>query len=105
MADGPDLYKVGRLAQVDVHVQTLAARARQKGLYISVIAALANIEEKPRTAPADWGDPLFNTKLPGGVVCHGMKSPLNVHFFLHQGDRTVVILEIRALAGSPLAED
>src|SRR4051794_27064242 len=95
-------FKVERLSHVAGQIQALLDRAEALGIHAEVVDAFARMEQKLPSMPATWGDPPYTTELPGGVVCHATEPPLNVHFFTHEEQRTVCILDIHPLAGNPL---
>jgi hypothetical protein len=98
-------FQAGQLSRVRSQIKHLMDKAAPLGMHQVIVSAFALVSHKLRTPPAEYGDPLYKTKLPGGVVCHAMEPPVNVHFLLHEESRRVCILDIEPLAGSPLAQD
>jgi hypothetical protein len=78
-------------------------RSRNALLRSAFSKVVHRIEERLRSAPLDWGDPEYNTKHPGGVVCHGLDDPLLVRFAVYEAEQAVLIIEVEPLPNSPLA--
>jgi hypothetical protein len=100
---GSGPFRVSHLPRVTRQIQALLQLATQKGIDSEVRQVFAGIYHRLQTSPSEWGDPLYPTKLPGGVVYHAMERPLNIHYAVYEAQRQVFILDIDPLAGGPLA--
>src|SRR5215216_5065429 len=97
-------FQITKFPNVDVQLRTLAKRAAEKGIYQAFSSAVARVNEHLKTRPLEWGDPSYNTKHPGGIVCHGMEMSLMVHFAVYEAEQVVCILDIEPMSNSLLAE-
>lgn len=95
-------FQVGRLALVNRQIRLLIEKARALGIDHEVVSCLKVILQKLATAPLAWGDPLYATKLPGGLVFRGFYSLFFVHYIVYEPQRLVLITEIQVKSGHPL---
>jgi len=95
-------FQVDRIPRVDEQLRELGRRAKAAGIRPQLIEALNEVTQRLATAPQDWGDPEYNTKLPGGVVYHGIYPPLILQYVVYEAQRWVCIVNVKALPGSPL---
>jgi hypothetical protein len=68
------------------------------------VDALAEILDQLRARPLEWGDPLYKTKTPGGVVLRGVAYPLRIHYVVFESLNRVLIFDMAPLPHSPLAD-
>jgi len=103
--NGPPLYRVDRVPNAERQIVKLFQRAAELGIVAEVAETLRTIIHELQTQPGAWGDPQYNTKLPGGVVFCKVLHPLIAKYALYEHDRAVLLLEIWAAPGTPLAFD
>ena len=65
-------YRIGRFAGIDEKIQILTNHASKLGVRKAYRDALNQIMIKLQSKPLEWGDPEYNTKKEGGIVCHGI---------------------------------
>jgi hypothetical protein len=99
--DDPE-YQVDRVPQVDEQIQALAKKAVTRSAKQQLVAALKTALEQLRTRPLDWGDPERRTRKKGGVICHGICTPIFVRYVVFEAERVVMILTVDPLPGSGL---
>jgi hypothetical protein len=104
-SNGPPRYRVEPVPVAERQIAKLLQRAAQLGTMAEVIGTLRGIIRKLESQPGTWGDPQYHTHLPGGVVLRGFLKPLVVKYALFEKDRAVLLLEVWALPGHPLALD
>src|SRR5262245_49775932 len=97
-------FKVDRTPAVNQQLHELSDRAISARIHGAFADALREMLGRLLTDPLDWGDPVYNAKHPGGVICHAMVWPLQVRYTVFQIERVVIIFEIRAWPNSPLAD-
>jgi hypothetical protein len=97
-------FKVDRMAAVDQQLQELGKRAKARRIGEAYIDALQTMMNNLANRPLEWGDPEYHTKLPGGLVCHGLAWPLCVRFAVYEALQVVIILNIEPFPRSPLAD-
>jgi len=95
-------YRLDRVPEVNQQIRDLVAKATPLGTKQQLLDALKEIVAKLTSQPLDWGDPDYNTKKPGGQVCHAILEPLIVHYVVFESDRVVILLKIKPLPGSSL---
>jgi hypothetical protein len=105
MASGQEWpYKVDPTGPANQQIRQLVAKAEEQGTRTSVLATLAAIVRQLRTRPLEWGDPLYHTRLEGGLVCRGLEEPLIALYAVFESRKLVWLLDVRAISKSPLAE-
>ena len=97
-------FKVDRTPAVSRLIRELAERAKARRIRESYLDALNQMMTHLTNRPLEWGDPEFNTQLPGGIVCHGIVWPVCVRFAVYEAQRIVVIFDLKPLPRTPLAE-
>lgn len=97
-------FKVDRTPAVNLQMRDLSDRAILAHIHVAFSDALKEMLHELQTEPLEWGDPMYNAKHPGGIVCRAITWPLLVHYTVYQNERVVIIFDIRALATSPLAD-
>ncbi len=90
-------YVIGRFAGIDDKIHVLAGKAKELGFRKAYRSALLQIMANLRTRPLEWGDPEYNTKKEGGVICHGIVHPVLVRFSVHEPEQTVLIFDVQLL--------
>src|SRR5262245_26246060 len=95
-------YRIDHARPVADQMRALEEQAASAGVYDEYLAALKGVLERVQTAPLEWGDPEWRTQKQGGYVCHGILSPLLVFFVVYEVERSVCILKVLPLPGSPL---
>ena len=78
--------------------------AKQQGFGKDVELALTKVQSRLSSDPLTWGDPLYATKLPGGVVCRGMAPPLRTLFAVFEERHLVFVFKVDVLPDHPLAK-
>ena len=90
-------YTIGRFAGIDARIQELADQAKKLGIGKPYKDAWRQILSNLQTRPMEWGDPEYNTKKPGGVVCHGIIEPVLVRFSVFESEQMVLIFDVQLL--------
>jgi hypothetical protein len=98
-------FKVSHFPQAEAQLRALARRAAAQGVYAAFSEAAHRIDEHLRSGPLRFGDPEYNTKHPGGVVCHGIEPPLLVRFAVYEAEQTVLVIEFAPLPNSSLVDE
>ena len=101
MAEKPG-YKVDFLPAVKEALLRLGDRAAAAGLHREYVRAVRAIIDRLRTRPLEWGDPLWRTHKPGGMVYQGNVDPLLVRYVVYEHQRYVCILKIMPVPRSRL---
>lgn len=96
-------FKITKFLRAEAQLRVLAKRAAAMGVFQAYSDAIDRIGEHLKTDPLGWGDPEYNTKHPGGVVCHGIEDRLLVHFAVYVAEQVVCLIDIEPLPNSPLA--
>jgi hypothetical protein len=96
-------FAVDRFPRVSVQIRDLAKKAKRLGFRDEYIDALRKMMDELENRPQEWGDPEYNTRKPGGVVCHGIAGPLFVRYVVYASHQVVTIINISPLPYSPLA--
>jgi hypothetical protein len=68
------------------------------------VDALEAIISQLETRPHEWGDPERRTRKEGGLVYHGIRSPLVVQYVVFEPDEVVWVIKVTPLPDTPLAE-
>ncbi|HWY88449.1 MAG TPA: hypothetical protein VNX28_17185 [Gemmataceae bacterium] len=102
--DANPAYKVDHLPRVLHQLHQLSAQARKRGISKSLVTALKKARDFCREQPKDWGDPVRNTILEGGIVYRGICKPVVVEYAVFDNERAVVILSVYAFPGSGFDE-
>src|SRR5947208_203704 len=97
-------YKVDRMPAVNLQMRDLADHARARRIHRAYADALREMLNELQTHPLEWGDPEYNMKHPGGIVCRGIAWPILVRYAVYENEKVVMIFEIRPLADSPLSD-
>jgi hypothetical protein len=84
-------------------MRELAKRAKLLRIHAAYLDSLRSMVEQLENRPLEWGDPEYRTKLPGGIVCHGITWPLIVRFAVYEARNSVIIFNIAPLPNTPLA--
>lgn len=105
MGENPaNAFKISQLYKVTEQMKELVRRAANVGATKDLLHALKEIRRHLVNQPLVWGEPLYDTKLQPGVVCHGTAQPLHVHFVVYPEQQIVCILDIKANPTHPLAD-
>jgi hypothetical protein len=103
--NGPPRYRVDHVPVAKLQLVKLMQRAAELGITAEVAGTLRTIVQQLETRPGKWGDPQYDTHLPGGVVLRRWLHPLIVKYAFFEMDRAVLLLEVWAVPGHPLALD
>jgi hypothetical protein len=105
MASGEESpYRVDPTGPADAQIRELVARAAARGVRKDVLSAFKAIYHLLETQPHDWGDPEYRTRKEGGMVYHGIVSPLIVWYVVYEPEKVVWLFDVQVLPGSPLAK-
>jgi hypothetical protein len=96
------LFKVVWVPATLERAGSILRRGKQHGFGKELELAFAEVRARLSSNPLTWGDPLYATKLPGGIVCHGMEPPLNVLFAVFEERRLVFVFGLDLLPDHPL---
>jgi hypothetical protein len=102
--NGPSRYRIGHLARVKEQLSALVERADERGLRDRLLDTLTEIWHLLRSRPEEWGDPQYNTHLPGGKVYHGFGPLCSVFFAVYRAQRAVMVLDILPMPNGGLAD-
>src|SRR5271166_1326623 len=97
-------YRVDPTGHAKQQMTAFAYKAAAGTQRQQVVAALRAIFQHLETRPLEWGDPLYHTRLEGGLVCRGLEEPLIAHYAVFESRKLVWLLDVRAVPSSPLAE-
>jgi hypothetical protein len=93
-------FEVHRLPAVSEQIRNITAQATALGFrrqYFEWIkSAIAELERDP----LGWGEPRYNTRKKGGVVCQRVFERLNLHYVVFQVERKVFILDLQLVPPS-----
>jgi hypothetical protein len=103
-AGGHPTYEVDHLPQVVRQIGELNKKAIAAGIKSEYVAALENMVAKLQNEPVEWGDPEWHPKKAGSSVRHGISDLLFVQYAVFELERKVLILKIKAMPSSPLAD-
>jgi hypothetical protein len=95
-------FKISKFPRAEEKLRALAKQAMDQGDFQAFLGSLQRIYERLKANPHEWGDPEYNTKHPGGVVCHAIESPFLVHFAVYEAEQVVCLLDIELLPDAPL---
>jgi hypothetical protein len=99
----PPAYTLGRVPEAARQIKELGAKAKAVGLHLALISALKVIVDSLESTPADFGDPRYKTKRPGGMVYQAIVPPLlSVHYAVYEQERVVMLLSVNPLPRSRL---
>ena len=73
-------FRISHGHQVKEQIQHLHQSAKKANLHAEYIWALKQIVQHLEENPLAWGDPEYNLKHEGSVVCHGIVKPLVMRF-------------------------
>jgi hypothetical protein len=105
MAESPGLpYKVCCSSKNLEQLKAWGQKAAGLGIHDQFLGALKAINHKLTTEPLNWGDPQFQARQMGLVVCHGIHSPLQVYFAVDESRRIVYVRGFKLLPGHPLGQ-
>lgn len=90
-------FQLDYSATVTKAIRDLGKVAIQYGFLQEYVNALKSIVNKLTHHPLEFGEPLNNTILDGGVTCLGIVRPVVVKFVVLQNERLVVILNVQLL--------
>ena len=96
-------FEVGWTAAARQQARDLLVRAKAVGYWEEISQALREVRNNLESDPIQWGDPLHQTKLPGGLVCRGSAPPLYVQFAVYEQQRAVVVYRVAIAPYHPLA--
>ena len=98
----PDEFKVIYLKKVRLAVSEIFERARNAGMQAEVSGLIQLIDERLRTQPREFGDPLATlVGLELDLFSRGVK-PLIVYYGVHRNKRLVFVNKIGVLPFSGL---
>ncbi len=104
MASGEESrYRVEPTGPAKEQMRELIAKPPAGSELQQVVDALKAIVSQLETRPQDWGDPEYQTRKEGGMVCHGIQPPLFVRYVVFEAEKVVCLLQVKALPGSSLA--
>jgi hypothetical protein len=84
----------GNTAQV---LKQFHSRAIARGVGSKFLAAFRIIEQRLRTDPVEFGEPLYRLAALELVVCHAAVTPLVVDYAVHESRRLVFIRGFKIL--------
>jgi hypothetical protein len=93
-------YQVSFTHVVGQAVERIAQMAVDAGRRAELANALREIVELLETQPLEWGDPEHHTRLPGGMICHGIRGPLLVRYAVYESHRVVILAHIQLVSAS-----
>jgi len=91
-------YKVDYLPGVTQQIQDGATFAKKSGRLAEYIKILKEAVRRLQTEPLGWGEPQYQYKAAGGVVCHGILRPVVVHFVVFEEMKIVMIMRVHVFA-------
>ncbi len=101
-SEQPEKFTVDRLPAVTVQIRSLVERAKGLGIGPQVLDVLERIVDKLESMPLEWGDPMYATKQPGGLVLRGVLFPFVVQYVTFPQQRVVCILNVGIFPRHPL---
>jgi hypothetical protein len=96
--DPSPAFTVDRLPVVNEQIRKGAELADVHGSRKEYLEALRTMLQELQSHPIEWGEPRYNTKKQGGVVCQRIHRLLIVHYAVYQDERRVLILDLQVLA-------
>jgi hypothetical protein len=97
-------YRVDATGPAKEQVRELLAKPSTRSELQRVVDALEAILIHLATQPHDWGDPEYRTRKEGGMVYHGIVSPLIAWYAVYEPEKVVWLFDVQALPDSPLAK-
>jgi hypothetical protein len=97
-SDAGSPFTVDRLSNVSRQIRAAALDADAGGFKTEYLTALKVSLEQLAHNPLGWGEPRYNTRHKGGVVCQRIYRMLNLHYAVYQEERKVLILDLKLLA-------
>ena len=97
-------YRVDSTGPAKEQVRELIAKTSTSSELRRLVGALEVILTQLETQPHDWGDPEYRTRKEGGMVYHGIVSPLIVWYAVYEPEKVVWLFDVQALSNTPLAE-
>src|SRR5438045_3812154 len=102
-ANGARRFKVARLPKAKAQIDALRTRAAAVGMARDLARARRGVMHWLEDMAAQWGEPLYRTKLPGGMVRLGGAEGLSVQNIVYEEKRVVLIHSVVPLY-SPFAD-
>jgi hypothetical protein len=102
-AGGEELYEVSQMPQVKAAMLELGKKAARLGIQNEYLEALNAISTKLQTDPLGWGDE-YKPRQEGSLVCHAICAPLFVRYVIFEPERKVMILTLKPMPPSLLAQ-
>lgn len=96
----PCRIATSRLAYLDT--RQLIERAKLRGILPELTTALELMLSQLQHRASQWGDPLRNTALPGGVVYRGLANLLRVEYVVYKEANLVLVSRVWAMPNTPL---
>lgn len=96
-ASEPDEYEVHGSRETWRILRKIQARATRQGRGEQVLQAIRHIEERLRTNPTDFGEPLYRLPAMKMVVPCALAPPLVIDFGVCEDGPIVFIKDIRLL--------
>ena len=95
-------YRISHKPGVPEQIHALHGYAKDAGIEVGYVDALKQIIRHLQMHPLEWGDPEYQLRHVGAVVCHGLLDPLMVRFAVFEAEEFVHVLEFKLLPGSRL---
>ncbi len=92
-------YKLDKAPAVKEQVKDIAAIAKQAGSLRALIALVEEAASRLQSDPSGWGDPEYRAKHVNAVFYHAMLRPLAFRYVVFEEARSVLILNIKLIAG------
>jgi hypothetical protein len=103
--NGAEIFDVHNLPRANDQLRRLARRAKVLGIGPQLARELRQVYRQLLTSADVWGEPTYNTHLPGGQVRLAIDGGLSIEYVVFRQQRVAWIHSIVPLFGHPLAED
>lgn len=92
-------YQVDYAGQFLRQLENLINQAVRLGTLADLETAMKTIHQRLRTAPSDWGDPLYRLRHLDLMLYRGTHSPLNVHYAVDEQRKLVYLTQVWPMPG------
>lgn len=92
-------YRVDYAGQYLRQLENLVKQAVHLGTYADFASTVRTIHQRLRTAPLEWGDPLYRLRYLGLLVHRGTHTPLNVIYAVDEMRKLVYLTQVWPMPG------
>jgi hypothetical protein len=95
MPELPPGYRVLHMPGVATQIRDLVRSIDDEPSQRELLDKLTSIAQGLASNPSAFGEPLYNTRLPGGLVCVAYLAPVVLHYVVFEQQRVVYISDVK----------